>query len=112
MADDSRIYVRNRDKGTTFYDSEQDATVVANRIERVSPTARVMQAIQNSQLVQLDADEAKPIYVKQRKQMIADGLIEAPKKKETSEDEDAEEETESEPVKTAAKAPVKTTANK
>lgn len=61
----SKSYYKLKDQGTSFYDMAQQAGVVRDRIELLENTARVTQAVQDGQLIKLDADEGKAAYKKQ-----------------------------------------------
>lgn len=98
-----KIFVRLVDKGTTFFDPENNVSVVSDRVAIVYPTARVNKAIQDRVLDKLDETEGKRIYTEQRDQMrkenpvLAEEIYGAPKSDskadaETKDSGDAEDE--------------------
>lgn len=63
----AKVYVKLKDKGTTFYDIEQQAGVVASRTEELHLTAKVREWIRKGNLVEVEADEAKATIKEQTK---------------------------------------------
>lgn len=88
-----KIFVRLRDKHTTWYEPTQQVSIVADRIERVFESAEVSIAINSGILERIpDSDDTKQKYKKQYLELHRQGLVkELPWKTLVKESEDKAE---------------------
>jgi ribosomal protein L12E/L44/L45/RPP1/RPP2 len=69
-------YVQLRDKGTTFYDISGNISISGDKVVKVMPTGKILQAIQDGVLVKLD--EGKALLEKQLAEMKKKGVEQQP----------------------------------